>query len=129
LPDEPLGGEIATKGEKKMKKYDFAKARNLIEAEKEALTEACLGMHEDWSWTGETIWENGEYTVDLANVVEIAGICGSVWATPVIKLSYKNGAERFLECYTGESSGTKSEFFQLGELSGPVQDSIAPIEK
>lgn len=113
-----------------MKKYDFAKARDFIEAEKEILTEAILGMHEDWFWTGETIWKNGEYTVvDLATVAEIAGICGSRWATPVIKLKYTDGKERFLECYTGESSGTKSEFFQLGVLSGPVQDSIALIEK
>jgi len=112
-----------------MKKYDFAKARDFIEAEKEILTGASLGMHEDWFSTGETIWKNGEYTVDLATVAEIAGICGSRWATPVIKLKYNDGKERFLECYRGESSGTKSDFFELGVLSGPVQDSIAPIEK
>lgn len=112
-----------------MKKYDFAKARDFIEAEKEILMEAILGMHEDWFWTGETIWKNGEYTKDLDAVTEIAGITGSTWATPVIKLEYNDGTERFLECYTGESSGTKSEFFELGVLSGPVQDSIAPIEK
>ena len=112
-----------------MKKYDFAKARDFIEAEKEILAEAILGMHEDWLWTSETIWENGKYAANLATVTEIAGISGSSWATPVIKLKYNDGKERFLECYKGESSGRKSVFFGLGVLSGPVQDSIAPIEK
>lgn len=112
-----------------MKKYDFAKASELIEAEKESLAEAVLGMHEDWFWTAETIWENGKYAVNLATVTEIGGISGSSWATPVIKLEYNDGKERFLECYKGESSGTKSVFFKHGVLSGPVQDSIAPIEK
>ena len=112
-----------------MKKYDFAKARDFIEAEKEILTEAILGMHEDWFWTAETIWKNGKYAVNLATVSKIAGISGSSWATPVIKLEYNDGKERFLECYKGESSGTKPDFLELGVLSGPAQDSIAPIEK
>ena len=112
-----------------MKKYDFAKARDFIEAEKEILTEAALGMHEDWYWTAETVWKNGKYAVNLATVTKIAGICSSRWATPVIKLKYNDGKERFLECSKGESSGTKSDFFGSDVLSGPVQDSIAPIEK
>lgn len=112
-----------------MKKYDFAKARDFIEAEKEVLAEAMLGMHEDWFWTAETIWENGKYAVNLATVTKIAGISGSPWATPVIKLKYIDGKERFLECYKGESSGTKPDFLELGVFSRPMQDSIAPIER
>jgi hypothetical protein len=112
-----------------MKKYDFAKAHDFIEAEKEILASASLGMHEDWFCTGETVWKNGKYAVDLATVAEIAGISGSSWATPVIKLEYNDGKERFLECYKGESSGTKPDFLELGVLSGPLQDLIAPIEK
>ena len=112
-----------------MKKYDFTKARDFIEAEKEFLAEASLGMHEDWFWTAETIWKNGKYAVNLATVAKIAGIFGSSWATPVIKLEYNDGKERFLECYKGESSGTKPDFLELGVLSGSVQNSIAPIEK
>lgn len=112
-----------------MRKYDFAKAHDFIEAEKEVLTEAILGMHEDWFWTAETIWKNGKYAVNLATVTKIAGISGSPWATPVIKLIYNDGKERFLECYKGESSGTKPDFFELGEFSSPMQDSIAPIER
>ena len=52
-------------------------------------------MHEDWFWTAETIWKNGKYAVNLATVSKIAGISGSSWATPVIKLEYNDGKERF----------------------------------
>jgi hypothetical protein len=50
-----------------MKKYDFLKAIKLIEDNKENLESASLGMHEDWFWTAETIWENGEYKKELFN--------------------------------------------------------------
>lgn len=48
-----------------MKNYDFSKAKQLIEENKENLESASLGMHEDWFWTAETIWENGEYKKEL----------------------------------------------------------------
>ena len=57
-----------------MKKYDFKKAHDFIEAEKEVLAEATLGMHEDWFWTAETVWENGEYVVNLATVTLTSGL-------------------------------------------------------
>lgn len=112
-----------------MKKYDFEKAKEIIEKEKDVLAEVALGMHEDWFWTGKTIWENGEYKIELKEDSEIAGIVGSCWATPVIRLRYKNGGERFLECFAGNSDTTKPSFFELGVLAGPVQDDIKPIEK
>ena len=48
-----------------MKYYDYKKAKKLIEANRENLSSAALGMHEDWFWTAETIWENGEYKKEL----------------------------------------------------------------
>ena len=44
-----------------MKYYDFHKAKRLIEKYKNDINSASLGMHEDWFWTAEDIWENGEY--------------------------------------------------------------------
>ena len=44
-----------------MKNYNFNKAKQLIEESKDNLASASLGMHEDWFWTAETIWEGGEY--------------------------------------------------------------------
>ena len=116
-----------------MKTYDFLKAKQLISENAENLVSASLGMHEDWAWTAETIWENGEYKSDFPTDEvslekhEIAGINGSTWATPTIELIFKDGEERMHACYKGESSGTRSPFFQLGVLSRPVQDDITPL--
>lgn len=116
-----------------MRTYDFLKAKQLISENAENLVSASLGMHEDWAWTAETIWENGNYKSDFPTDEaalekhEIAGINGSTWATPTIELIFKDGEERMHACYKGESSGTRSPFFQLGVLSQPIQDNITPI--
>lgn len=88
-----------------MKNYDYAKAKQLIEKHSKELEEASLGMHEDWGWTAETIWEDGEYKIDLDKSPEIAGISGSRWATPTIELIFKDGTEKMISCYEGENSG------------------------
>ena len=48
-----------------MKYYDYDKARRIIEAEKEGLDRADLGIHEDWFWTADTIYEDGKYVRDI----------------------------------------------------------------
>lgn len=48
-----------------MKNYDYLKAKRLIEKYKDNLISATLGMHEDWFWTAETVWEEGEYKREL----------------------------------------------------------------
>ena len=48
-----------------MKKYNFTKAKQLIDKHKDNLESASLGMHEDWFWTAETVWENGKYKREL----------------------------------------------------------------
>jgi len=48
-----------------MKYYDFHKAKQLIAENKENIVSASLGMHEDWFWTAETIFEGGEYKKNL----------------------------------------------------------------
>lgn len=55
-----------------MKLYNYKKAKELIEKYKDTLEEVSLGMHEDWFWTAEPIWENGEYIKELPdNVSEL----------------------------------------------------------
>ena len=116
-----------------MKTYDFLKAKQLISENAENLVSASLGMHEDWAWTAETIWENGNYKSDFPTDEEslekheIAGINGSTWATPTIELIFKDGEEKMHACYKGKSSGTRSPFFKLGVLSQLVQDNITPL--
>lgn len=103
-----------------MKAYDFLKAKQLISENAENLSIASLGMYEDWAYTSETIWENGNYKSDFPNdeesleKYEIAGINGSVWATPTLELIFKDGEKKMHACYKGESSGARPPFFKLG---------------
>lgn len=92
-----------------MKNYDFQLAKKIIEAHKDKIERASLGMQEDWFWTANTIFEEGDYQIDLSEVKEIAGIEGSYWATPVLFLEYKDGTEETFECYTGENQGDHGE--------------------
>ena len=119
-----------------MKHYDLQKAKKIVKENKKLLVSASLGMHEDWFWTANTIFENGAFT-ELAKgrkkEIKIGGITGSFWATPVIQLELKDGSEKFLECFYETKSEfdekPKPAFLTMGVLSGPVQDSIPPIEK
>ena len=113
-----------------MREYDYEKAKEIIERQKNEgnLLEAVFGMHEDWFWTAESIWENGKYKFNLEDKPDIAGIKGSSWATPVLKLKYKSGKEKFVSCYKGEKSGEKPATLELGCLSEPVQENIPKYE-
>lgn len=48
-----------------MKTYDFNKAHAFIEQHKASIVSASLGMNEDWFWTAGTVFEDGEYKMDL----------------------------------------------------------------
>ena len=112
-----------------MKNYNFNKAKQLIAENAENLESASLGMREDWFWTAETVWENGEYKTLLNNETTIGGIGGSSWATPTIQLSFKDGTEKMIECSKGETDNDKPHFLQLGVLSQPIQDNITPLSE
>lgn len=117
-----------------MKYYDYKLAKIIIETFKKStdLQEAALGMKEDWFWTGQTIFEEGEYTHSLPenapeihkeygdkrkngmsilsdeatkyNEIFINGIYGSNWATPVIQLSYNDNEQIMFNCFHGSSN-------------------------
>ena len=112
-----------------MKNYDFKKAKQLIAENETNLESASLGMHEDWFWTAETVWENGEFKQQLNEETCIGGIQGSSWATPTIQLLFKDGSEKMLECSDGQNDNEKPTFLQLGVLSQPVQDNITPLSE
>lgn len=57
----------------------------------------------------------------------IGGIYGSGWATPALELIFKSGEEKMIPCYNGDSSSEKPMGFELGCLSAPVQERIAPL--
>lgn len=112
-----------------MKVYDYKKARKIIK-ETDGVKSASLGMYEDWSWTAETVWEDGKFTKKLLSKnMEIAGLNGSQWATPTLELELENGEVRMIECFTGKSESKKPEYFSLGVISGPTQDRLPVLEK
>lgn len=112
-----------------MKKYDFKKVKKIISDNKKKLESASLGMHEDWFYTAETVWESGEYAKDLDNKTRIGGIDGSYWATPTLQLCFKDGSDKMIDVSVGESDDEKPDFLKMGVLSKPVQDNITPLSE
>ena len=50
-------------------------------------------MFEDWGWTAATVYEKGEFKKGFLwnnSSIKVAGIRGSAWATPVMKVTFKN---------------------------------------
>lgn len=87
-----------------MKYYDFEKIKQFIEQHKNIIETASLGFNEDWFWTAETVFENGEFSKQLNEETKIAGINGSMWATPTMEIVYTDGTEEKIECSKGEFS-------------------------
>ena len=79
--------EEARSNGSKMKYYDYKKAIRRINKVKPKV--ASLGMSEDMDWTEETVYENGKWLIDLSEEPKIAGIKGSIWATPVLVMDGK----------------------------------------
>jgi len=120
-----------------MKNYDFKLARTIIE-KFTSLTEVesvSMGMQEDWFWTADTVWENGEFKKPLNEETEIGGIQGSGWATPVIQVDLVNGESHVFNCY--QTDGEPADILKTisnmaawsnGCLSGPVTEHRLNIE-
>ena len=117
-----------------MKNYNFEKAIELIKENIDNLESASLGMHEDWCWTAESIWEDGKFKEEFllavnSNTCHIGGIGGSTWATPTLCLEFKDGSDKMIKCHDNGESKSRPSFFELGVMSQPVQDKITPITK
>lgn len=111
------------------KQYDFDLAKRMIQMKSDVLESAQLGMEEDWFWTAETVYNDGVFSKELIqDQTEIGGIGGSNWATPALLLTYKDGREEFVDCYTGESTSKRPAWFDLGILSSPCQDWVESVK-
>ncbi|CQR51438.1 hypothetical protein [Paenibacillus riograndensis] len=112
-----------------MKAYDFQKAKLLIEQDREQIQEAALGMYEDWFWTAEEVFNDQEgFVRDLETVELIGGINESSWATPCLRITYRDGNESCIGCFKDDGSPSERGFVMpLGVLSGPAQDRMPPL--
>lgn len=112
-----------------MRMYNYDLAKKIINTfnDLDVLHSASLGMQEDWFWTGETIFENGSFKIELNEDAKIAGTNGSSWATPIIQLELKNGETEIFECFNGEWTTDieyrlqKAKYCVSGCLSVPCQ--------
>ena len=95
-----------------MKNYSAKFIKEYIEKNKDLIDYVECGMREDWSWTAETIFEDNEYTQELArDPISIAGISGSTWATPIMKVSFKDGRTEIVNCY--EDDGERGNEYRI----------------
>lgn len=113
-----------------MKRYDFKIVKDFIEANKGIISQVSLGMHEDWFWTAETVYEDKKYTRELNDGDEICGIIGSEWATPVMEIDYINSQSKTINCYSEEGVSVEQPSWTkdaLGVLSAPAQEARKAI--
>lgn len=94
-----------------MKYYNAKFIKDFIEKRKDDIKVVEVGMSEDWSWTAKTIFNEKEgfsYPLDLRkdNKIEIAGINGSTWATPVMRVIYKDEHIEIVECWEDDGNIT-----------------------
>lgn len=85
-----------------MKKYDTAFIKEYIEGRKDEIESVCCGMKEDWSWTAETVFRDGEFEPSFkwdSKSINVAGISGSTWATPIMEVSFKDGRTEIVDCF------------------------------
>lgn len=119
-----------------MKNYDFDLAKKIIETfiGITEVHEVSMGMHEDWFWTAEPVWENNEYQKSFNEKI-IGGIKGSTWATPVIQIDLKNGESHTFNCFVQDGLETdilekikQMSIWANGVLSGPINDNRLSID-
>lgn len=111
-----------------MKKYDFNLAVSLVRQNMENLSEATLGIHEDWAWTAHPIWDTDDGFLINSKTKKVMGIDGSNWGTPVLELRFKDSTIQIIECFYGESKADelkkieKSAMWASGPISAPIQE-------
>lgn len=77
------------------KNYDYKEAIEIMT--RENVKEAQLGMLEDWGWTAEDVTISSLKKMKNG-ITRLAGITGSYWATPTLKIEKNNTIEEF-DCY------------------------------
>lgn len=99
-----------------MNYYDFKAIRRLINKHRKdgdpKLVSATIGMGSDWYWTAVEVWsEEHGWSHDLNS--KVAGITGSTWATPELRLTFAGDWEKSFtvscdtECNLGKPVASK----------------------
>ena len=90
------------KGESEMKHYNKKFIREYIENHKEQIESVECFMREDYGWTCETVFEDGEFCKGFNwkdDYLRVSGLTGSTWATPTMEVEFKDGRTEIIECW------------------------------
>lgn len=89
-----------------MNKYSTGFIKQYILNNITEISKVNCGMKEDWHWTCDTVWDihNGfddDYDWD-SDYIEVAGITGSIWATPVMEVYFNDGRTEIVPCFVDD---------------------------
>ncbi len=94
-----------------MNRYDTDFIKSYIMEHQEEIEFVFCGMKENWLWTADEVYSDGEFIKEYdwsSKSIKVAGITGSAWATPVMEVTYKSGKSEIIPCFfdDGEWRGT-----------------------
>lgn len=86
-----------------MKSYDAERIKAYIEENKDNIRSVSIGLKEDWSQTNDLCYEDGKFRMNLnRKKLTVMGISGSHWATPCMRVTYKDGTSEVLYCFSDD---------------------------
>ena len=93
-----------------MKYYSTEKIRDFVAKSEKPIKSISVGMKEDWEWTDVEIYRKGKFIADIKGKrIKVAGIEGSTWATPVMRVEYVGGSYEIVECYVDDGNVEDAE--------------------
>ena len=96
-----------------MKYYDGKKIKEYIRTHSDGLVAVEIGMGEDWGWTADEVWSNGEFKKNLdKRFIEVMGITGSYWATPTLYAIFDDGRTERISVYWEDNNQASAEDIQ-----------------
>ena len=89
-----------------MKMYCTQTIKSTIADEGDSIRRIEVGMMEDWFSTAATVYEGSTTACEAilyasldGKAITVVGIVGSKWATPVMVITYRDGALKILSCF------------------------------
>lgn len=93
-----------------MKYYSYDIIKDFYDSHRDEINALYLGMAEDWTLTcSEFDSGSNHQIINAGQYLYVRGIPGSTWATPVMKVVYKNGLEEILPCYFNDGEKVSEE--------------------
>lgn len=113
-----------------MRVYSNEQIIEVINSHKQEILKAEIGMDKTWSYTAETIYENGKLTQDLTNnIARSMGTNGSCWDTPVIRIYTKQNVMYQYPAYSEDPALIMIAAKEQEEFRLKVRNEISKILK